>query len=71
MTRGAVDYGPNHEREAVAIGDTFHRVGDPGGAWEVTQERDGLWSLERGRALVFATTRQILDRAIWVPAPAI
>lgn len=66
-----VDYGPNPEREPVAIGDTFHRVGDPGGAWEVTRKDEGIWMLERGPHLVAATSRQLLDRAQWVPVPAI
>ena len=67
-----VDYGPSDDREQpIAIGDTFLKVGDPGGAWEVTRRDEGVWMLERGPHLMAATTRQLLDRALYVPTPAI
>lgn len=66
-----VDYGPSPDREPIAIGDTFLRVGDPGGAWEVTRQDEGIWILERGPHLIAATSRQLLDRALYVPAAAL
>lgn len=45
---------------AVAIGDTFVRVGDPDESpWEVTRghERTNLWTLTRGDSFMVATTR--------------
>jgi len=55
----------------VAIGDTFDRAGDSGGAWEVTGDRGILWVLQRGDTMVFTTAAQLQDRALWVPARAI
>ena len=66
-----VDYGPNPDREPVAVGDTFHRVGDPGGAWEVTERWDHEWRLDRGSDFTLQSTAALLDRARWVPARAI
>lgn len=54
--------------EPVAIGDTFHRVGDPDGPWEVTDQGALGWGLRRGDKFVAQTNRQLLDRALWTPA---
>lgn len=54
----------------VAIGDTFHRAGDPDGAWEVTRQGLTAWRLERGPLVVYATERQLLDASLWTRARA-
>jgi len=56
---------------AVAIGDTFHKAGDPDGAWEVTREGLTAWRLERGPLVMYATTRQLLDASLWTRARAL
>lgn len=50
----------------VAIGDTFQRVGDGGGPWEVTaQASDKVWNLRCGGLICAAHEESILDPARW------
>jgi len=51
----------------VAIGDTFERVGDVGGPWEVTApgNRWHRWLCRCGDLRQFVTTARLLDPRRW------
>lgn len=60
------------EQHPVAIGDTFARVGDDAGAWEVTRNGAGnFWGLENGARFRFALTADLLDPSRWTRVRAL
>lgn len=49
----------------VTVGDSFGRIGDLNGPWEVTVQAPDKWRVERGDERAYLTTEEILDPARW------